>query len=393
MSVTQVDLNPDFVKLQQEGYELEIQGTFLLVRNIPYFKDNKRKIEYGKLVCNIDLSGGGIIPPRSHVAYFIGHHPCDLGGNKISSIVNNSNRRNLGKGMIVDHMFSSKPRPTGRYESYYDKVKTYSKLISEPVKAAYPNYKIRALKPIMVNQNSVFHYLDTNSSRAEITALSDRLSGHKVGIIGLGGTGGYILDLVSKTPVSEIHLFDGDIFDQHNAFRAPGAISLEDLQKNIPKVEYLRKVYSNMHKFIYSHEVYITPENLQLLKGLDFVFISIDKGSIKPEIFGFLEEHNINFIDVGMGVDLIDESLIGMLRITTSTVDTRKYLYDSQRVSFIDDQADEYSTNIQIADLNSLNATLAVIKWKKLAGFYKDVKPEHHQSYSTHLNKISNGDF
>jgi tRNA A37 threonylcarbamoyladenosine dehydratase len=49
----------------------------------------------------------------------------------------------------------------------------------------------------------------------------------------MGGTGSYILDLVAKTAVMEIHLFDGDDFNQHNAFRAPGAASLEDLEKHM----------------------------------------------------------------------------------------------------------------------------------------------------------------
>jgi hypothetical protein len=57
------------------------------------------------------------------------------------------------------------------------------------------------------------------------------------------------------------------------------------------------------------------------------------------------------------------------------------------RVSF-EDGADgnEYNRNIQIADLNALNAALAVIKWKKLFGFYRDMKsasqPVHHRHQS-----------
>ena len=58
-----------------------------------------------------------------------------------------------------------------------------------------------------------------------------KLMNHKVAIIGLGGTGSYILDMLAKTPVSEIHLFDGDDFLTHNAFRSPGAASLDDLSK------------------------------------------------------------------------------------------------------------------------------------------------------------------
>ena len=50
--------------------------------------------------------------------------------------------------------------------------------------------------------------------------------------------------------------------------------------------------------------------------------------------------------------------------------------------------SDEYSTNIQIADLNMLNAALAVIKWKKLCGFYQDLEREHNCTYSINVNQL-----
>ena len=31
---------------------------------------------------------------------------------------------------------------------------------------------------------------------------------------------------------------------------------------------------------------------------------------------------------------------------------------------------DDYSSNIQVADLNALNAILAIIRWKRYLGFY-----------------------
>lgn len=43
----------------------------------------------------------------------------------------------------------------------------------------------------------------------------------------------------------------------------------------------------------------------------------------------------------------------------------------------------EYASNIQIVELNALNASLAVIKWKQLSGFYQDLEYEHHLTYST----------
>ena len=51
-----------------------------------------------------------------------------------------------------------------------------------------------------------------------------------------------------------------------------------------------------------------------------------------------------------------------------------------------------YARNIQIADLNALNAILAVIKWKKLFGFYVDLEREHHSTYTINGNVLMNED-
>jgi hypothetical protein len=45
-----------------------------------------------------------------------------------------------------------------------------------------------------------------------------------------------------------------------------------------------------------------------------------------------------------------------------------------------------------VADLNALNAALAVIKWKKLFGFYQDMKSEHHSQFHTATNGFINED-
>jgi hypothetical protein len=68
---------------------------------------------------------------------------------------------------------------------------------------------------------SVFNYLDTAATKAGIIAANKQLEAGKTGIVGVDGTGVYVLDQVVKTPVPEIHLFDGDVFLNHNAFRSP----------------------------------------------------------------------------------------------------------------------------------------------------------------------------
>ena len=44
-------------------------------------------------------------------------------------------------------------------------------------------------------------------------------------VIGLGGTGSYLIDFLVKTPVKEIRAFDPDRFFVHNAFRSPGRLT------------------------------------------------------------------------------------------------------------------------------------------------------------------------
>ena len=98
-------------------------------------------------------------------------------------------------------------------------------------------------------------------------------------------------------------------------------------------------------------------------------------------------ENKIPFIDVGMGIVNSEGLLAGTLRLTvcTPSFDSAK-----NRLDFADENNDEYSTNIQIADMNALNASLAVIKWKKLHGFYHDNNKEHHVVYAIPPNFITN---
>jgi len=123
------------------------------------------------------------------------------------------------------------------------------------------------------------------------------------------------------------------------------------------------------------------------------VFICMDKASPKQVIVEKLEEFDIAFIDVGMGIFLTSGSLGGILSITLSTSQMREHVRKNNRISFADgDALGEYNTNIQIADLNALNAVLAVIKWKKLCGFYHDDEHEYHSSYLIGGNKVLNED-
>jgi tRNA A37 threonylcarbamoyladenosine dehydratase len=240
---------------------------------------------------------------------------------------------------------------------------------------------------------SSFKYPDTNSSRAQIEDLNIKFKDQKIAIIGLGGTGSYILDLISKTPVKEIHLYDDDIFQVHNAFRAPGAVPSEKFEDepNIKKVWYFHEIYSNIHNGIVPHDTCVSGENVKEMKNFSFIFLSIDSTGSKSIIIDKLIEYKVPFIDVGLGVQRVNDLLIGTIRVTTATNAKNDHL--KNRISMESETQNEYSSNIQIADLNSLNAALAVIKWKKLIGFYQDLKQENNALYFISTDKLLNEDF
>jgi len=290
----------------------------------------------------------------------------------------------------LNFMFSNKPQ--NGYDNHYEKVIRYIELITAPAKSIDKNSSAATFKVIECDEeHSIFNYLDTNSSRANINFINDKFKGMRIGIIGLGGTGSYILDLVAKTPVDEILLFDDDEFLLHNAFRAPGAPSIETLNKKMKKVDYFTSLYSNMRKNIVPHRVKIVDENAKLLKDLDFVFISVDSNIARNTIISKLLNFQVPFIDVGLGVEIKNDTLTAILRATLGTETMHEHL--PTRIGSINGGDDEYSTNIQIADLNAMNALMAVIKWKRYIGFYKDLKEEHNITFTVNTGQMLSDDF
>lgn len=384
MSQTPVNPSPDIVRLINEGYEVEIRGAHLVISHVPYV-NAAREVRYGTLVSTLTLNGNVITQPDTHVVHFSGEHPCHRDGSIMREIQHASSNSTLAEGIVVNHSFSNKP--ASGYADYYEKMGRYVEVIFAPARAIDPNAKAKTFRVIESKPDEgVFNYLDTNSSRAEIEGIAAKFKGHKVGIVGLGGTGSYVLDLVAKSPVDEVHLFDGDVFAQHNAFRAPGAPSVEQLKEPPLKVSYFAEIYSKMRRGIIPHPEFLNASNVALLSGLNFVFICLDKGRVKQEIATFLETVGASFVDVGMGVHIGENNLLGTVRVTTS-IPANRGLF-RKHVSFTDGEDEAYASNIQIADLNMLNAALAVLRWKKLAGFYQDLENELHTTYSTNVNQF-----
>ena len=382
MSQELINHSDDLKKLQNEGYEIDVNNGYGIVSHIPYLKANG-EIDYGILVSKIALVGDKANYDGDHVIYFSGEQPCNIDGTEITPI-KHCETNSVFAGINVKRSFSNKP--DGNYKDYYEKFVNYANIISFPAIAKDSSVTAKTFKKVVTEENSVFQYVDTNSSRAGIDNCNRKMLNKKIAIIGLGGTGAYILDLVSKTNVNEIHLIDGDTFCQHNAFRSPGAASKEIFPKSMSKVSYFKGKYQNMHKNLIEYDMFIKEENVSTLKDMDFVFICIDSGIARKIITDYLVSEEIPFIDAGMGLQNINDTINGQIRITVFN----KTNYDRIPVylDFDEDGDDVYNTNIQLAEGNALNAAIAVMEWKKYFRIYENVNSKCQNVYSIEMGEM-----
>lgn len=377
MSAVVINLNSDLKRLRDEGYELEIRDAFAIVRNVPYL-DCNLSVQRGTLISNLGMNGNFVKYDNQHTIYFQGSMPYRANGTPLNAIFLNNQKTTIS-GVPVDMMFSNKPQ--GNYTDYYHKFTRYIQILSAEAQAVEPAVTAATFCKVAQDWHGVFNYADTNASRANITGLSDKFVNQCVGIVGMGGTGAYILDMVAKTPVKEIHLYDGDVFCQHNAFRAPGAADATIFESQLNKTVYFQQVYSNMHRHIVSHPQFLGKNNVEELGEPTFVFLAMDSGPNKQVVIDYLSSKGISFIDTGIDVQQIPNGLLGTTRSTLSESGNREAI--NRNVSFAVVEKGVYESNIQTAELNAFCALTAVLRWKTMIGFYSNVNNKSNCVYNT----------
>lgn len=386
-------LNPSIHRLIEEGFEIEIVRQHLLVHSIPYLNQSG-EVKFATLACSFVENGEQDSRPQNHTMWFKGEYPHDGKGRPMTEVVNSPNQHVLFDEFGVDFYLSNKPNGQD-FNNFYDKVVHYHTLFVSQARTVDPNADGRTnITHGQRDERSVFSYPDTASSRAGITAITQKLEDSRIAIVGVGGTGSYILDLLAKTPIVEIHLFDADEFEPHNAFRAPGAASLDQLQSAPKKVDYFLDAYSAMRNGIVAHSYFVDEQNVHELKSFNFVFVAVDNGQARRVVTEYLVNQGIPFIDVGMGIEIVEDAslqLRGTCRVTLAT--NEKNLHLAQRANLHDDDDEAlYKSNIQVADLNAMNAALAVMRWKQYMGFYLDQGQAHNLNYTLSLQSLTRDD-
>jgi hypothetical protein len=376
--------NDDIKRLLDKRYALRIDEGHLVVRDIPYL-DEHQALQIGAFVAKLKPIDKVRVEQDDHQVYFAGGIPHGLDGRPIPNLAGGPHKITLSKpDVVVQRSFSNKP-PNG-FPNFFDKIEHYVGLISGPATEKYDISPLTGRLDADVISNSVFKFQDSMSTLAEISDLGALFKNDIVAIIGLGGTGAYLLDFVVKMPVKEIRGFDGDRYYVNNAFRSPGRLNEDELGEG--KAEVYQGRYTNFREGLSLHHRYIDNSSTADLQGVTFAFVCVDKGSARKEIFDLLIRMGIPFIDVGMGLNRKQGPLAGTLRATYYSAENAAKVRGMNLAETADDPDDLYRRQVQLSELNAMNACLAVMRYKQLRGFYVDDNAAYHLLMDTTSLKI-----
>ena len=365
-----VSHNDDIRRLVEKGFAVGIDSNYLIVRDIPYL-DDKRELKWGAIVSKLVAADTVRFVQDDHQIFFSGGVPHGLDGAPIPNLGGGPCNLALSPSacdVVVQRRFSNKPKVAKKFTDFFEKIECYVTIISGPAMAHHNADPLTFRVVKSEEPASVFRFHDTLTSRAEITDLSQKFHDDVIAVIGLGGTGSYLLDFMVKTPVQEVRGFDGDVYHVHNAFRSPGRTEENEFTR--PKADVYGARYANFRDNLMIKSTYINADSSHELDEVTFAFICVDKGSSRAAIFDVLLTLKIPFIDVGMGMKRRDGALSGMARMTYYSAEDGPETLENGFSDLTDNPDGMYPTNIQIGELNALNAALAVMRYKQIRGFY-----------------------
>lgn len=117
-----------------------------------------------------------------------------------------------------------------------------------------------------------------------------------VTIIGCGGLGGFISEMLTRIGVGNLTLIDGDIFEEHNLNRQNFS-SIQTLGRNKAEVlkEKLQEINPALHVNL-SAKFFSLPQDEQLLSNTHVIVDALDDPTLKCTIAAWAKEHNIPFV-------------------------------------------------------------------------------------------------
>lgn len=386
MSNSLISHNNDLSALADTGYRVEIRGAYLLVKGIPYVKQNG-DIGKGDIVTSLELAGDETRPPGDHTVWWTGETPHTASGESMEPYLSCGHwatGQDLGEGITVYMQWSRKPKSGGGsrgYRNYREKIETYVEEVGGEAETKRPGIleAARSGGDPEVESKTRFKYVDTNAYRNGVKGIEQRIEDEVVAVIGVGGSGSYLVDILAKTNIKELYLYDDDVLEQHNAFRIAGAARIEELGRGKSKVEWHRERYAAVREEgIYVQEKRVDDETLKCLAKCTTVFIAVDCLNSRRKIQNKCNEMGVLHISVGLGLDIEgdnNDQIGGMVKVETQYRPKDVGKEGNGIRGGEEEQPNQIYGNVQTAELNMLGAALAITEWKAKRGVYRDERP------------------
>ena len=384
MLTSLINRSNDLSALVERGYHVRIRGGYLLVEGIPYIREDGT-IGKADIVTGLDIADDRTCPPSDHTVWWTGAMPYTADGHSMEDHLVCSRwdqGYDLGEGTLAYMQWSRKPKKKGSrrgYKDYREKMETYVDEVAGQADTKRPGVlnAARSGADPEVASKTRFKYLNTGMYRSGTRGIEKRIEDEVVAVVGVGGSGSYLVDVLMKTDIKELHMYDDDMLEQHNAFRIAGAARIEELRGNTPKVQWHQERYAPVREEgVHAHSRAIDEEAGEELEKFTTVFIAVDKLDRRRVIQRMCEAAGVLHVAVGIGVDIEGENsdqLGGMVKVETQ-------FHMGERDGEKEEPEDGVYGNIQTAELNMLSAALAIVEWKAKRKMYRSDRKTGHDT-------------
>ena len=200
-----------------------------------------------------------------------------------------------------------------------------------------------------------------------------------VTIVGLGGVGAWIADLVLKADPREVHGWDYDCIEPKNILRMPGGLD-PSAWIGRPKADWFQETYSLIHTNVHGHNVKVLPGNVQeVIAGTTFAFVAVDDAHDRMMVCDALASAGVPFVVVGLSPVRKDKRVRVSMRTVTAHVGTSSWRNAIPQVG----QAgqDDYGS-LDLPDVYAMAAGWAIQSWRKMRGQFWQEQREECLDYS-----------
>lgn len=166
------------------------------------------------------------------------------------------------------------------------------------------------IRQFEMNQNHTKTFDDGYLKRTsrQIQAFGEhgqaQLARIRVGIVGLGGIGGFVTQQLALLGIRNFVLVDADTVETTNLNRLVGA-SIHDAVAHIPKVRVLERLIDQLDpnaKVQLFQEMFPTQATVNALKHVDVLFGCTDTHGSRMLINEFALQYMLPYIDIGVGI-------------------------------------------------------------------------------------------